>query len=33
MIKMIIIGCYVAHKVWWKRQHRTMVVKKWSDMA
>lgn len=30
MIKWIFIGCYVAHKVWWKRAHRETVIE-WED--
>lgn len=27
MIKMIIIGAYVCHKIYWKRQNKTRSVK------
>jgi hypothetical protein len=27
MIKMIIIGSYIAHKVYWKRTHRENTIK------
>lgn len=27
MIKMIIIGAYICHKIYWKRTHRTRKVK------
>lgn len=29
IIKSIVIGCYVAHKVYWKRTHREQTMK-WS---
>lgn len=27
MVKTIIIGCYIAHKIWWKRTHKERTVK------
>lgn len=30
MVKWTIIGCYVVHKIWWKRVHSQRVVK-WQD--
>jgi hypothetical protein len=26
MIKTLIIGAYVAHKIWWKRQNRQVTI-------
>lgn len=30
MIKFLIIGMYVAHKVYWKRSHREVTIE-WED--
>ena len=26
MIKTLIIGGYIVHKIWWKRQHKERVI-------
>jgi hypothetical protein len=27
MIKTLIIGAYIGHKIWWKRQNKVRVVR------
>jgi hypothetical protein len=30
MIKFMIIGCYIAHKIYWKRVNREVTIQ-WDD--
>jgi hypothetical protein len=31
MVKTIIIGCYIIHKIYWSRKHKVVKVE-WGDL-